>query len=67
MSRPATRRRRSQTPGLIGGIAMFLVVIALTVFGIWASVAAPCKDIDWMPQKDLPSRCLHITVTVVNR
>lgn len=38
--------------------ALFLLVFI--VGPIVAYVAAPCKFVDWMPAKDVPSRCFKV-------
>lgn len=42
-----------------GGLVLLLVIVLIPL-NIWAHVAAPCKYVDWMPAKDVPSRCLDV-------
>lgn len=45
---------------VIGGVLFIALVVTLIPLGIWLHVAAPCKYVDWMPAKDVPTRCLSI-------
>jgi hypothetical protein len=35
-----------------------LVVIAIIGGSIWFRASVPCKYVDWMPAKEVPTRCL---------
>ena len=45
---------------VIFGIIFLASVLGLIPVSIWLHFAAPCKYVDWMPAKDVPTRCLSI-------
>jgi hypothetical protein len=49
--------------GWIGYVVLFVLILALIGFAVVMRFTAPCKDLGWMPVKDLPARCLTFVRT----
>lgn len=41
-----------------GWILYVVLVVVAMVFTFWVRATAPCKDLGWLPVKEIPARCL---------
>lgn len=56
--------RRSDVKDWLAIIAglLFLALIPVAIgFSIWVHFLAPCHQIEWLPIKEIPTRCLTVS------
>lgn len=54
--------RTKDNLAVAGGVLLILFIIAAVVLSVWLHFFAPCEYVEWIPAKDVPSRCFSVDV-----